>query len=202
MARSSFGLSVMNTARGPRGGAGPPALRPAFRPAPGPRRPLPSRAPRAAVRMTDADRPPLDGRPASAAGLTSLAWTPSDPAPPLYGAVAAAGPRSRPGGSLTARPGPVSRRGPGCRPLLRQPGPRGSHSIQRGPGSLPPLAASRRPAVPVGLAACRQGPDWSPPPLPQPGGPCRLPMRPRRGCRTAVPSYVSPAPAPFPVLRK
>ena len=192
MARSSFGLSVMNTARA--GGARPPGLRPAaLRPARGPRRPLPSA--HAAGRGPDDERGPPSPRWAArlAAGLTCLAWTPSDPAPPLYGAVAAAGPRA-----ARAVPQP-----PGLVPF---PG---------GPGLPSPLTSARDPPAPTRPSAApvrcpllqRPGTPPSPSAL-RPAGRARAgapsfapargslppPLRPRRGCRTAVPSYVSPAP--------
>ena len=120
------------------------------------------------------------------------------PAPPLYDAAAATGPRT----ALTvSRPGPVlfSRRVPGCRPLLRQPRARRVPLRQARPR---PAAPGGRPASrrPVGLTARRQGPDWSPLFAPARGSlppphavPARVPS-----CRPLVRQPGTPA---VPVLR-
>jgi hypothetical protein len=117
-------------------------------------------------------------------------WAPT-PAPPLYDAAAATGPK--PPSRSPASACTVSGRSRAAAPSCAGPGPAGCRSARRGPGRCPrSVPAPRRPHW---LCGCRQGPDWSRFPA---QGSRRLPTRLRRGCRLPSPLASAGHPADSP----
>lgn len=171
----SFGLSVMKSGLRPRGGAKTP--RPSPRPGP--------------ARMTNADRPPSMGGPARRRAYLPRYGPPPTRRRPCMAPLRPLAPGC-PRGSPRRPAWSRFRRARAAAPSYASPGPAGPTQLSAAPVRCPLL---QRPGAPLSPSALRPAgrARAGASSLPKPG-PCRLPMRPRRECRTAVPSYVSPAP--------